>query len=92
MFGGYGLYKDGIIFGLIADDELYFKADDGNRPDYEVRGSRAFTYEAKGNKRIAMSYWQLPEDVMEDADLLAEWVSKAVSASKRAKKKKSGKN
>ena len=82
MFGGYGLYQDGIIFGIIADDELYFKADDRNRPEYEARGSKPFTYEAKGNKRIALSYWQLSAEVMEDRDLLAEWVKRAVAVSK----------
>ncbi len=42
MFGGYAVYCDGVVFALVAHDILYFKADDGNRPDYEALGLRPF--------------------------------------------------
>jgi len=50
MFGGYGIYKDGIIFGIIVDDELYFKVDDTNREEYEKMGSSPFVYRTKEGK------------------------------------------
>lgn len=68
MFGGYGLYKDGIIFGIIVDDELYFKVDDTNRKEYESFGSSPFTYEGKNRKKITMSYWKIPEEIIEDRE------------------------
>lgn len=49
MFGGFGIFMDGLMFGLVAYDELYFKVDDGNRADYESAGSRPFTYEGKSS-------------------------------------------
>ncbi|MBI2094614.1 MAG: TfoX/Sxy family protein [Candidatus Omnitrophica bacterium] len=83
MFGGYGLYKNDVVFGIIADDELYFKVDEANRAEYEKRGSRPFTYVGKNRKRITMSYWEVPAEILEDRALLAEWVGVSVAISQR---------
>ena len=91
MFGGLGIYKEGIFFALIFDGELYFKADDINRANYENAGSHPFVYQGK-NKPITLSYWLLPEEIMEDETQLREWVDAAVEASKRSKASKSSKN
>ena len=80
MFGGYGIYKGNTIFGIIVEDELYFKVGDLNRKDYEKAGSEPFVYTAKGNKRIAMSYWKVPAEAMEDLQILEEWVEKSLRA------------
>lgn len=88
MFGGYGLYKDGIIFGIMADEMLYFKVDDRNRPRYEACGSEPFSYQTKDEKKVVMSYWQVPLDILEDAEQLAEWVVASVAVSKLAGAKK----
>ena len=81
MFGGYGVYKDDTIFAIIVDDELYFKVGDLNRKDYEKRGSEPFVYVAKGNKRLAMSYWKVPAEAMEDLQVLEEWAEKSLRVS-----------
>ena len=88
MFGGYGLYKDGVIFGIIADDELYFKTGDSNQKDYTSAGSRPFTYEGKKGKKIALSYWEVPSDVLENREEIEVWINKAVKVSLKAKKGK----
>lgn len=75
------------MFGLIADDVLYYKVGAGNQADYEEAGSEPFTYSGK-SKPIQMSYWQLPEDVMEDADDLRDWTLKAFDVALKAKKPK----
>jgi len=85
MFGGTGLFKNGVMFGLISDGELYFKADDANRPDFEAKKSHAFAYEARGRK-IALSYWFVPEDVIDDAEVLAQWAAKAYTAAVAGRK------
>ena len=87
MFGGHGIYKDGFFIAIIVEDELYFKVDDSNRKDFQACGSEPFTYRAKGNKRVTMSYWKLPLEVMEDRDKLREWTDKAVKVARKAKKK-----
>lgn len=87
MFGGYGLYIDGTIFAIIANNELYFKVDDTNRERYEEWGSSPFVYEAKG-KAMSMSYWKLPPDIMDDSERLEEWVEDSLSISRKTKKPK----
>lgn len=91
MFGGYGLYYKNLIFGIVDEDVPYFKVDDENRGDYEDAGMPAFSYEAKGGKRAVMSYWQVPLDVLEDSEMLAEWAEKAHKVTLRAEAKKAKK-
>lgn len=86
MFGGYGLYLDGVMFGLIANDTLYFKVDDGNRDDYVKAGTGPFTYEGK-RRPVEMSYYRIPDAVMEDPTTLASWAERAHQAAKRARAK-----
>ena len=86
MFGGYGLYLDGLMFGLIAYDTLYFKVDDGNRDDYIEAGTGPFTYEGK-QRPVEMSYYRIPETLMEDPASLAGWAERAYQAAKRSRAK-----
>lgn len=87
MFGGYGLYRNGIIFGIIAYQQLYFKVDETSLPDYKRLGSEPFIYEAKG-KKIALSYWLVPESVMEDPDHIEGWVEESLRISLTKKQNK----
>lgn len=84
MFGGAGIFADGLMFALIADDVLYFKADDHNRPAFEAENLGPFTYEVKTGKQTVMSYWQAPERLFDDADAFTEWAREALSAALRA--------
>jgi len=84
MFGGAGLYHQGAFFGLVADDVLYFKVDDTNKSDYEAAGSGPF----KPFGTYAMSYYEVPADVLEDPDELGLWARKAFEAVRTKIKKK----
>jgi DNA transformation protein len=86
MFGGHSLYKNGVIFAIIADETLYFKVDDSNRPDYMARDAEPFSYETKAGKKAVMSYWQVPLEVMEDSSELMIWAEKAYNVGVKAKK------
>ena len=90
MFGGFGVFLEGLMFGLVADNELYLKVDTQNRPEYEELGLQAFSY-GKNGKEFKMSYYQAPEEAMEDAELLSVWASNAYGAAMRAAAKKGGK-
>jgi DNA transformation protein len=83
MFGGYGIYLDGTMFALVADDTLYLKVDDSTRDEFAAAGLEAFRYTKKG-KTYQMSYHAAPEDALEDAECLREWARKAVDAAMRA--------
>ena len=83
MFGGYGFYKDGTFFALIAYGKLYFKVGPNNQKDYEKHKSKPFIYSGhKSRKPTKMSYWEVPADVLEDKDELVKWIDKAVEAKK----------
>ena len=81
MFGGVGIYGDGLFFALIANEQLYFKVDDTNRPDFEAAGMAPFAPFDDGR---TMAYWAVPADVLEDADALAIWTKKAMDVAQRA--------
>ena len=90
MFGGFGMFLEGLMFGLVAGNELYLKVDTQNLQDYEDLGLQAFSFEKNG-RQIKMSYYQAPEEAMEDAELLSDWASNAYDAAMRAAAKKGGK-
>lgn len=85
MFGGYGFYQDGVFFAIMYTDNIYFKVDEKNKPDYEKHNSKPFVY-SKKNKEVTLSFWRLPGDIMEDRKQLEEWVHSSVAAARRAKK------
>lgn len=88
MFGGVGLYSDGLFFGLISGDVLYFKVDDENRAAYQAAGARPF--QPYGDESYSMSYFEVPVDVLEDTDKLRSWARGALeAASRKAARKKS---
>ena len=87
MFGGYGIYYGDVIFALIAENRLYFRADDLNRKDYESYDSEPFTYQGMG-KPVVMPYMSLPDEILENPKKLPSWINKAMDTSLRHKKKK----
>ena len=85
MFGGLTFFAEGRAFALVAEDTLYFKVDDSNRPDFVAAGMGAFL--PFGDPDKPMQYYQLPEEVLEDPDELAVWMAKAIAVAARAKAK-----
>ncbi len=84
MFGGYGIYHQGVMFGLVADDTLYLKVDDLIRPLFEARDLTPFEYD-KGDKVVKMSYYIAPEDIFDDPQEAALWAQRSYDAAFQAK-------
>jgi DNA transformation protein len=84
MFGGAGIFSDGLMFALIADEMLYLKADDVSKGEFEALSLPPFTYAVKGGKKTVMSYWQAPEACLDDRDEMTDWARKAFAAALRA--------
>jgi DNA transformation protein len=83
MFGGAGLYRGGIMFGLVADDRAYLRVDDSNRSSFEDAGSGPFhPYGAK----VTMPYYEVPVDVLEDPEDFCAWAERALAAAVRRKR------
>ena len=81
MFGGAGLFRDGLMFGLVAGgDVLHFKVDDGSRRAFEAEGTGPFTYLRAGKSHALKSYYEVPERLLEDPEELAAWARRAFQA------------
>lgn len=85
MFGGHGVYHDGLMFGLVVADTLYLKCDPLIAADFETEGLEPFTYRDRNGRRAVMSYRRAPEALLDDPDLAAQWASKAYAAALRAR-------
>ncbi len=89
MFGGVGLYLDGLFFAIIENDTLRFKVDVSNRAVYEDAGMGPFRpYKDKGH---TMNFYEVPVEVLEERQELAVWARDAFGVAEMAKSKKSGK-
>ncbi|MBI4245093.1 MAG: TfoX/Sxy family protein [Planctomycetes bacterium] len=77
MFGGYGIYQDGVFFGIIYKDCLYFKTTPESKPQYISRGMKPFV---PTPKQTLKTYYEVPADVIDDRKQLSEWALTAASA------------
>lgn len=83
MFGGVGIYSRELFFALIADDILYFKVDESNRPEFESRGMGPFR--PYGEDGEVMQYYRVPDELLEDPESLGRWAEQAIGVARRAK-------
>lgn len=82
MFGGHGVYHDGVFIALVIDEALYLKADAQTRAAFEAAGCAPFEYVQKG-RRLTMSYWSAPETAMDSPQALLPWARLAYAAALR---------
>jgi DNA transformation protein and related proteins len=89
MFGGAGLYRDGLMFALEFDGVIFLRVDAASIPDFEREGSRPFVYtRAKSPGKIgraSLSYWRLPERLYDDPEELAVWAERALAIARQKK-------
>jgi len=93
MFGGHGIFLDTLMFALVADNILYLKVDKDTINEFKEKQLESFTYYKKG-KEFKMSYYQAPEETLEDGNEMNYWANRAYnvalrSAANKLKKKKS---
>jgi DNA transformation protein len=82
MFGGVGIYANGLFFALIDDDVLYLKGDESLKPEFEAAGCHAF---APFGADKPMSYWTAPTEALDDQDILLDWARKSLEVAGRKK-------
>jgi DNA transformation protein len=88
MFGGAGIYRDGLMFALISGDgEVYLKADTETEERFRAAGCRPFVYSRAG-KSATMSYFSAPEEALDDPAVMREWAELAFAAALRAPRPK----
>lgn len=82
MFGGHGLYHEGLMFAIVMNQQLYLKVDEQNRPDFEALGLAPFTYPMKG-RQVALSYWSAPDAIFDEPTEALRWARAAWDAALR---------
>jgi len=87
MFGGVGIYSGDVFFAVIDNDTIFFKVDDELAARYRKAGMPPFA--PIPGKPPMMGYYQVPTDVLEDADEMAKWAKESLAraGTKHAKKK-----
>jgi DNA transformation protein len=89
MFGGAGLFADGVMFGLVSGGQIYLKVDATTVSSFERECCGPFEYSTKHGKRALTSYWRLPHRLYDDADGLAQWARQALAAARQGAAAKS---
>ena len=87
MFSGAGVYAEGVMFAILVNDTLYLKADAVSARDFAAEGKAPFASRRKGRAPIAMSYWEVPDRLLDDPDELAVWARRAHAVALAAKNK-----
>jgi DNA transformation protein and related proteins len=82
MFSGQGIFRGGTMFAMVHDDTLYFRTNAETEPDFAALGMAPFSFRRAG-RTVATSYFQVPADIVEEADRLAAWAEKAYAAALR---------
>jgi DNA transformation protein len=84
MFGGHGIYVDGLFMALVISNQLYLKTDDLSRGHFLAAGCEPFSYSTKTGERQVISYYQPPEETLESPPLMLPWARLAFEAALRA--------
>ncbi|TGK05064.1 TfoX family protein [Leptospira semungkisensis] len=84
MFGGFGVYSGSQIFAMVIKDHLYFRVGPSNQAEYESSGMAPFSYSGKDGKIVRVSYWEVPEEILEDDEDLVFWFRKALAEANKA--------
>jgi DNA transformation protein len=88
MFGGHGVYCNGVFFALVAEDQLYLKVDALTRDRFAAAGCAPFVYAGQA-RPIEMSYWSVPDAALDSPEELEPWARLALAAAARKPPKKS---
>ena len=88
MMGGATLYLDGIIFAIVDDDQIWFKADATSDADWDAAGCQRFTFQMGEGRTGTMNYRRAPDAVYDDADDMRNWARMGVAAGARAPARK----
>ena len=84
MFGGHGIYLDGVFIAIVDGDRPYFKADAENEAEFRDAGGAPFVFDSRG-KHVETSYWSLPESAFDSPEDMLPWARRALAAAERKK-------
>ena len=83
MFGKTGVFCDGVMFGMVTENTLYFRVDDQNRATFKEAQSFPPLNYAKKGRTIDLAFWRVPERLFDEPDELITWAQAALAAAHR---------
>lgn len=83
MFSGVGLFREGLMFGLIADDVLFLKVDEESQSQFDEEELEPFAYQGK-SRQVSLRYRRAPERLLEDDQEMTVWALAAIGVARRA--------
>ena len=87
FFGGYGIKNNATQFAMIMGNSLYFVVDDSTRHKYEKLSMKPFSYMTKKGLRLVKRYYEVPDDLFEDREMLLVWARESIVVAKASSKK-----
>ncbi|MDH4050373.1 MAG: TfoX/Sxy family protein [Rubrivivax sp.] len=87
MFGGHGLYLDGLFVAIVARGRLYLKVDGETRATFQAAGCAPFVYDG-GGREVTLNYWSAPDEAMDSPALMGPWARRARQAALSAAQRK----
>jgi DNA transformation protein len=95
LFGGAGLYSQGVIFGALMDETIYLKVDEALKRDLAAEGAAPWIYTypqgPKAGVSMEMGYMSLPDSALDDPEVACGWARRSVEVALRAQAAKPGK-
>ncbi|MGJ7901845.1 TfoX/Sxy family protein [Lysobacter sp. 1R34A] len=82
MFGGHGVYHDGVMIALVIDEAVYLKVDPQTEPRFRAAGCEPFVY-TRQRKPVELSFWSVPESAMDSPQDMKPWLALAYQAALR---------
>jgi DNA transformation protein len=92
MFGGAGVYRNGVGFGILDDDTFFIKADTALGAELKKQGSKPWSYSVKKDGTVRdIAYWSLPAAAADDGDEASALAKRSFEIAKRAAAEKAKK-
>ena len=88
MFGKTGVFCQGVMFGMVTDDTLFFRVDDGNREAFKEAAALPPLNYAKRGELIDLSFWRAPDRLLDEPEELLSWGRAALAAARRVAAKR----
>lgn len=79
MFGGYGLYKNGLMVGIVDEETMFLRVKKEDFVLEKSKGCLPFSYESRG-KTIELLYIKIEDEELEDEMVLAQKLKKGLEA------------
>jgi DNA transformation protein and related proteins len=78
MFGGFGIYVNGLFCAIVHRDILYLKANERSSREFEAIGAQPF--KPFPHKPMMMRYYEINAEILENRESLHAWALKAMQA------------